>query len=49
MGLKRSASEEEIKSAYVFLVKQYHPDLNKSESAARMMSLVNEAYETLND
>lgn len=35
---------EEIKRNYKRLVKQYHPDINKSPEAAEYMKLLNKAY-----
>lgn len=43
------ASDDEIKAAYRRLVKQYHPDRNKSESAKVIIVRVNEAHEILSD
>jgi DnaJ-class molecular chaperone len=44
-----SASQSEIKSAYLKLAKKYHPDINKSKNAVKTFSQINEAYETLSD
>ncbi len=50
LGISKTASEEEIKSAYKKLAKKYHPDLNPGdENAANMFKEINEAYETLGD
>lgn len=49
LGVKEDASQAEIKSAYRKLVKQYHPDLNKSEEAAEKIKEINNAYEVLSD
>lgn len=47
LGLKKDASESEIKSAYRKLSKKYHPDVNSDEGAVEKMAEVNEAYEIL--
>lgn len=49
LGVSKSASADEIKSAYRKLAKQYHPDLNKGEDAAAKFKEINEAYECLSD
>ena len=47
LGLKKGASDKEIKSAYRKLSKEYHPDVNPSENAKEKMAEINEAYEIL--
>ena len=50
LGVSKTASEEEIKSAFRGLAKKYHPDLNPgNEQATKMFKEANEAYETLSD
>ena len=50
LGVKKDASETEIKAAYRTLAKKYHPDLNKGdEVAAKKFKEVNEANEVLSD
>lgn len=47
LGLKKGASDKEIKSAYRKMSKKYHPDVNPSDEAKEKMSQINEAYEIL--
>jgi hypothetical protein len=49
LGIPEGSSPEQIKTAYRKLVKQYHPDRNGSEEAARLIVLINEAYDRLTD
>ncbi|MEM3781409.1 MAG: molecular chaperone DnaJ [Candidatus Micrarchaeaceae archaeon] len=49
LGVKRSATQDEIKKAYRDLVMKYHPDLNKSPEAEARMREINEAYAVLSD
>ena len=50
LGLKRGASEAEIKKAYRSLAKQLHPDRNKDNpDAARRFAEVTHAYDLLSD
>jgi molecular chaperone DnaJ len=50
LGLKKGASEDEIKKSFRQLAKKYHPDLNPGDkSAEASFKEVNEAYEILSD
>ena len=49
LGLKRDASDAEIKSAYRKLARKYHPDVNKTKEAEEKFKDINEAYEVLGD
>src|SRR5690349_5857507 len=49
LGVSRTASDKEIKSAYRKLARQYHPDVNKDPKATERFKLINEAYEVLSD
>ncbi len=49
MGVKRDASEKEIKTAYRRLARKYHPDLNNEPDAEEKFKELGEAYEVLKD
>jgi molecular chaperone DnaJ len=49
LGVKKGASQDEIKKAYRKLVKKYHPDVNDAEDAEQKFKEVQEAYEILSD
>ncbi|MEX0654544.1 MAG: DnaJ C-terminal domain-containing protein [Phycisphaeraceae bacterium] len=49
LGVKRDASQDEIRRAYRKLARQYHPDVNKSSNAAEKFARIGEAYEVLGD
>jgi len=50
LGIKRGASEAEVKKAYRTLAKQLHPDRNKDNpKAAERFSKVTQAYDILSD
>lgn len=51
LGVSQSASDEEVKSAYIELVKKYHPDKYADnplkELAQEKLKEINEAYDTI--
>lgn len=49
LGVGKSASKDEIKSAFRNLARQYHPDVNKSPDAEERFKEINEAYAVLSD
>jgi molecular chaperone DnaJ/curved DNA-binding protein len=50
LGVKRTASEKEIKSAFRKMARKYHPDLNPNDREAEAkFKEANEAYEVLSD
>ncbi len=49
LGVSKTATDAEIKSAFRRLAKQYHPDVSKEENAAELFKEAQEAYAVLSD
>ena len=49
LGVDKSASDDEIKSAFRKLAKKYHPDVCKEPDAAEKFKEAQEAYAVLSD
>ena len=49
MGVKRDATQDEIKRAYRKLARKYHPDVSKEKDAEARFKEVGEAYEVLKE
>jgi len=49
LGVRRDASDEEIKKAFRTLAKKYHPDLNPGKESEEKFKEINEAYQVLSD
>ncbi len=49
LGVGRSASKDELKSAFRSLARQYHPDVSQEADAEEKFKEINEAYAVLSD
>ena len=49
LGVRRDASDAEIKRAFRRLAQQHHPDVDKSDGAEQRFKELNEAYRVLSD
>ncbi|WP_017293846.1 molecular chaperone DnaJ [Geminocystis herdmanii] len=49
LGVSRSATKEELKSAYRKMARKYHPDVNKDAGAEERFKEINRAYEVLSE
>ncbi len=49
LGIEKTASEDEIRSAFRKLARRYHPDVCKEDGAEARFAEVQEAYEVLSD
>lgn len=49
LGVPSTATQPEIRSAYLQLVRRHHPDVNKAAGASDFLTHLNLAYEVLSD
>ena len=49
LGVSKTASDDEIKSAFRKLAKKYHPDISKEPDAEKKFKEIGEAYSVLSD
>ncbi len=49
LGLKNSATVDDVKRAYRILARRYHPDINPNQSASARFREIQEAYQILSD
>lgn len=47
LGIRKNATQEEIRKAYRVLALKYHPDRNKNSDAEEKFKQINEAYRVL--
>ncbi|XP_008192304.2 dnaJ-like protein 60 [Tribolium castaneum] len=47
LNLARNCTDKEIRSAFIKLSKEYHPDVNKSKQSHARFQQINEAYKVL--
>ena len=49
LGVARTATDDEIRTAFRALARRYHPDVSKEPDAERRFAEAQEAYEVLSD
>jgi DnaJ-domain-containing protein 1 len=49
LGAKKSASDDELKSAFRRMARQWHPDVCKEPNATEVFQRINKAYQILSD
>ena len=49
LGVPRNASQDDIKSAFRKLARQYHPDVSQEPNAEERFKEINEAYGILSE
>lgn len=49
LGIKKNASDSDIKKAFRRLVRKFHPDVSNDPNADQKIAEINNAYETLSD
>jgi molecular chaperone DnaJ len=49
LGVRRDASQDEIKRAYRRLARELHPDVNPDPETQEKFKEINQAYEVLQD
>lgn len=49
LGVSRSATKNELKSAYRQMARKYHPDVNQDQGAEERFKEISRAYEVLSD
>lgn len=49
LGVEKDCTNEQIKSAYIKLARQYHPEINKDSGAEEMFRSLTNAYEALSN
>lgn len=49
LGVKRDATQDEIRRAYRKLARKHHPDVSKASDASEKFAKIGEAYEVLGD
>ena len=49
LGVSRTATPDELKTAFRTLARKYHPDVNKEPDAEEKFKEINEAYAVLSD
>jgi curved DNA-binding protein CbpA len=49
LGVRPTASQEQLHAAYHAAIRHYHPDVNKAPNAVQITMMLNQAWDTLRD